>query len=609
MKKQGYFFSILILFLVISMRVTAVTPEAPTASGGSAKSQWVEGTMANDDGATRDYYNRAGLLAWDNYMGDWRDTNNLSQGNAAYASVTMVDDDTPEYIEWDVTALIQEWVDGSYPNQGLFLRPVTGSSTYNFYSREHPVTSERPELVVTTGSGTALYAPEADTFLDTSTYQGFGDAEYTRVSGSSNALIRFDLNDIATGTAVSQATLRLFVYAEYGSGTEIGVFRSYQGHDESPSDPIYGLSIQYPQDIGIGNHADVHLFTDFEAANWGDDWTYGTGASTLETVVADAVRQFESLQGQALRIKVPNGGNTGMNVGYNFADEAGYEPEEIYFRYYLRIAEDWEPLDGGKFPGISGTYGVAGWGGRPSDGTNGWSARGLFRLAPPAGNTLEHMTPIGNYVYHADMTGIYGDNVLWQQDYRGYLEKNRWYSIEQYLKMNTPGQNDGIIRAWVDGRLAYEQTDWRWRDIDTLKIEKIWMNVYHGGTATVDQDIHLYIDNVVIADQYIGPMAPETLILNAAPADQSAHLIWIVNGTLPPTSNWQIAYDGPAGNEPSPITGLAGNTRDFTLTGLTNYTPYTVTLSAMLDGSPILTDTITVIPTDIFVFLPVVKRP
>ncbi|VAW42932.1 hypothetical protein MNBD_CHLOROFLEXI01-3210 [hydrothermal vent metagenome] len=604
MKKTAYLILFLILFFVISMQVTAVTPQA---SGGSAKSHWVEGTMGSDDGATRDYYNRGGRLAWDNYMGDWRDANNISQGNTPYASVTMVDDDTPEYIEWDVTALVQEWVDDTHPNQGLFLRPVTGSSTYNFYSREHAILSERPELVVTT-SGTTTYASEADTFLDTSTYQGFGDADYLRVSGNNNSLIRFDLSGIATETAVTQATLRLFVYAEYGSGTEIGVFRSFQGHDEPPSDPVYGLSAQHPQDVGIGSHPDVHLFADFEAANWGDDWTYGTDASTLERVIVDAVRQFDPLQGQALRIKVPDGGNTGMNVGFDFADEVGYEPEEIYFRYYLRIAKDWQPLDGGKFPGISGTYGVAGWGGRPSDGTNGWSARGLFRLAPPAGNTLENMTPVGNYVYHADMTGSYGDNVLWQQDYRGYLEKNRWYSVEQYLKMNTPGQNDGIIRAWVDGRLAYEQTNWRWRDIDSLKIERIWMNVYHGGTAAVDQDIHLYIDNVVIADQYIGPMAPESLVLNATSADQSAHLTWAVNGTLPVTSTWQITYDGLAGDEPSPITGIPNAARDYTLTGLTNYTPYTIILNAMLDGSPIFTDTVTVMPTDIFIFLPIALK-
>ena len=32
------------------------------------------------------------------------------------------------------------------------------------------------------------------------------------------------------------------------------------------------------------------------------------------------------------------------------------------------------------------------------------------------------------------------------------------------------------------------------------------MNVYHGGTSPAASDMHLYIDNVVIARRYIGPM-------------------------------------------------------------------------------------------------------
>ena len=53
------------------------------------------------------------------------------------------------------------------------------------------------------------------------------------------------------------------------------------------------------------------------------------------------------------------------------------EPEEIYFRYYLRLGNDWNPTtDGGKLPGISATYSRVGWGGRKADGMTGWSMRG-----------------------------------------------------------------------------------------------------------------------------------------------------------------------------------------------------------------------------------------
>jgi hypothetical protein len=101
---------------------------------------------------------------------------------------------------------------------------------------------------------------------------------------------------------------------------------------------------------------------------------------------------------------------------------------------------------------------------------------------------------------------------VWQKDYRGFLDSNRWYCIEQYLKLNTldrsrsRGHNDGILRAWVDGRPAFEKTDIRFRHVDKLKIEQVWMNVYHGGTVPSPYDQHLFIDNVVIARRYIGPM-------------------------------------------------------------------------------------------------------
>ncbi len=98
------------------------------------------------------------------------------------------------------------------------------------------------------------------------------------------------------------------------------------------------------------------------------------------------------------------------------------------------------------------------------------------------------------------------------------------------------------------------------------------------------------------------------LTLRASPANQSIHLSWTVNSTLPLTSTWKISYTGPPGNQPSPVTGIISPTRAYTLTGLTNYTRYTITLNALLNNAPLLTDTATAMPTDIFVYLPLVIK-
>jgi hypothetical protein len=96
--------------------------------------------------------------------------------------------------------------------------------------------------------------------------------------------------------------------------------------------------------------------------------------------------------------------------------------------------------------------------------------------------------------------------------------------------------------------------------------------------------------------------------LHGAPADRAIHLAWAVNVTLPVTSTWRIDYASQTGTVYLPITGIISPTRAYSLTGLTNYTWYTVTLSAMLDSTPFLTDTVRVMPTDRLVYLPLVAR-
>ena len=249
--------------------------------------------------------------------------------------------------------------------------------------------------------------------------------------------------------------------------------------------------------------SDVVFSCDFESDKWFEQFGMSKNPARVDAVSSDPTRKFEPLSGKAIRIKVDRGGHYGASIMYRFKEQLGAEPEEIYFRYYLRFADDWNPQGGGKLPGISGTYNRAGWGGRPSNGRDGWSARGLFK------KQSNGKTPVGYYCYHADMKGRYGSGWTWEQEERGYLQNNRWYCIEQYAKMNTPGANDGILRAWVDGKPAFEKTDIRMRDVDTLKIEAVWLNVYLGGTWTSKSDHHLYIDNVAIARNYIGPKASE----------------------------------------------------------------------------------------------------
>ncbi len=118
-----------------------------------------------------------------------------------------------------------------------------------------------------------------------------------------------------------------------------------------------------------------------------------------------------------------------------------------------------------------------------------------------------------------------------------------------------------------------------------------------------------------INDDYVGA-APDigafeftpSLTLHGRPGNRTIYLNWEVNTTLPLTSTWRIEYYSQTVSLPVTVTGILSPTRAYTLTGLTNYVWYTVTLNAMLGSTPFLTDTVRVMPTDRFVYLPLVLR-
>ena len=281
--------------------------------------------------------------------------------------------------------------------------------------------------------------------------------------------------------------------------------------EESPADLAVpsgaGLAGRYPQDRGIESDPDVVFATGFESEDWLSAWSYAQwNPRSYRTIAAAPALGFDTLVGKALEVVLFKGESMGLNMLYKFKQETGEEPEEIYFRYYLRFGRDWRPnVDGGKLPGIAGTYNKAGWGGRRSDGYNGWSMRGAFGLIGKQGAEPGH-TPVSTYAYHA-YAGANGQHWRWSLAGSGALARERWYCIEQYVKMNSPRWDDGVMRVWIDGELALDRRSVRFRHVERLKVDRIWMNVYHGGRTKSPRDMHLFIDNVVVARRYIGPMA------------------------------------------------------------------------------------------------------
>ncbi|MBN2392725.1 MAG: hypothetical protein JXR84_18485, partial [Anaerolineae bacterium] len=118
-----------------------------------------------------------------------------------------------------------------------------------------------------------------------------------------------------------------------------------------------------------------------------------------------------------------------------------------------------------------------------------------------------------------------------------------------------------------------------------------------------------------INDDYEG-VAPDigayefepALALHAAPGDASIRLNWEVNVTLPPTTTWYVDYYTETASIYT-VTDPYSTTRSLVLTDhVQNYQWYTVTLHAMLDSTFWLSDTARAMPTDRFVYLPLVLK-
>jgi len=459
-------------------------------------------------GPTCANYVSMGHMAWSHAGGDWVDAAGTLYGDQAFATQLVPLGKGRQIEDWDVTELVRGWLDGRYPNAGMLLRVQPGgkNGVVDFHSRESPDASARPmlKLLWSDGSQTRL-SPAADTFLDCTSRSSLGAKPSMKISATQSALLRFDLKK--TELDLQQAVLYLVSDRRYASGSEIGVYRAAPPYTRTSGNRVTGLAKDFARDVGIKNASDVVFATGFESPDWIAEWNYFGPQSTAEAIADDVPRRFEAFSGRALRVRLVKGHNLGLDLRYLFAKGGKPEPEEIYFRYYLRFADDWNPYaDGGKMPGIAGTYDRAGWGLRKSDGYNGWSVRGGFAARPLADKSVARLTAMGSYVYHADMTDVSGDYWGWNEGPSGLLENNRWYAVEQYIKLNTPGSRDGIFRAWIDGRQVLEKKAIQFRHSRDLKIESVWMNIYHGGTAPAPQDMALYIDNVVIARRYIGPV-------------------------------------------------------------------------------------------------------
>ena len=454
-----------------------------------------------EGGATRGYSNAAGAIAWENYLGDWADADDVAQGERPFAEVAAASGETR--IEIDVTDLVSRWARGDLRADGFFIR---AEGSVSVHSREATDPSLRPALLLDTADGEVSLEPEADTYLDGSTYRALGDRSTLSLA---RALIRFPRASIV-GVAITRARLLLHVTHISGSPT-VRVFACRQPRVVMPVE--HGIAADHERDRGLADHPDVYTFVDFSGDSWTRDdplWRYRSGVIVDASNEDEVANGFEPLDGPAVRWGFDGGRNGGGNSILAFP--VGEQPDEVYSRYYLRAGRNFTPtVDGGKMPGFSyrpeGASSSCNGGDQDPTGLICWSARGHFSRIAPATNPLAGFFHLGYYVYHPERDGSFGDIWAWNIGYDAQITHGRWYSVEEYVRVNSaPHVADGVLRAWVNGRLVFDKTDVLFRNSLDLHVGEVWYNIYHGGTATAPHDMYFWVDNIVVSSSYVGPM-------------------------------------------------------------------------------------------------------
>lgn len=200
-----------------------------------------------------------------------------------------------------------------------------------------------------------------------------------------------------------------------------------------------------------------------------------------------------------LQIKFPKGemGMDSSGVQWHGKFSQGYD--ELYLSYKIKFSAGFTNKDlQGKLPGFSGA--ASNTGGNLPTGTDGWSTRYMF-----------HGTQILFYLYYPEMYKDYGDATpVSGKTYYGSavyfepgftLQPNVWYTVTQRVVMNTIGKADGLVEGYINGKLCAVKTGMRFRDISSIKIDRINFGNFLGGSGkppVIDEFIH-YDDFYVFA--------------------------------------------------------------------------------------------------------------
>ena len=269
-----------------------------------------------------------------------------------------------------------------------------------------------------------------------------------------------------------------------------------------------GLAGKYSGDKDISSHPAVIFSDDFESGALGSKWDEANNrANSLVYVDASSGKASDRLLGKrSLKVTATLGKSTGGGF------TKWFEPSErLFIRFYTKFDEECDYvhhfctlrankslLGGDRWSGFGGAGELPDGDERFSTAIEPWGNWGKW--APPGRWNF--------YSYWHTMEAS-PDGKYWGNGFRpnkqANIERGTWICVEFMIQHNTPGKNDGEQAYWIDGELRGHWTGINWRKNPALFANAFTLESYVTDRWTKQSRNVVYFDNVVIANEYIGP--------------------------------------------------------------------------------------------------------
>jgi hypothetical protein len=284
-----------------------------------------------------------------------------------------------------------------------------------------------------------------------------------------------------------------------------------------------GIAARYPGDKNIGNDPAVILADDFEPYNVPNDLTAKWKVSGVNSGNVKISTGEHYAGAKSIEFDLPI---STAEHGYGINKLLSPAHDILYHRAYMK----W---DAGYNVNSSNHNGICMKGGKNP--MTGQAPTGYdFFVLLVQNNDIKGEGPPGwlhNYAYTPIQDQQWGDH--WYPNGDGFPWKttpanfpnfkplpnflplrDHWYCYEMMTRLNTAGSNNGEVKVWVDGKVVADWTDLVIRKVNTLKIDETYIGLHAIKSERLNNK---WYDNVVIATQYIGPMASPSPSPSATP--------------------------------------------------------------------------------------------